>query len=66
MLKWASRRPHEVPIVNGEFFFITAYLADTDEDSPRDAQSFWDGDYTPVPQPRPSAAASHTSPEGRR
>jgi hypothetical protein len=29
MLKWASRRPHEVPIVNGEFFFITAYLADT-------------------------------------
>ena len=63
MLKWASRRPHEVPIVNGEFFFITAYLADA-EDSPRDAQAFWDGEYTPVPQPRPSAAASDTSPEG--
>ena len=66
MLKWASRRPHEVPIVNGEFFFITAYLADAAEDSPRDAQAFWDGEYTPVPQPRPSAAASDTSPEGRR
>ena len=24
MLKWASRRQHEVPMVNGEFFFITA------------------------------------------
>ena len=68
MLKWASRRPHEVPIVNGEFFFITAYLADAAaaEDSPCDAQAFWDGEYTPVPQPPPSAAASDTSPEGRR
>ena len=66
MLKWASRRPHEVPIVNGEFFFITAYLADT-EDSPRDAQAFWDGEYTARAASRaPSAAASDTSPEGRR
>ena len=24
MLRWAARAPHEVPIVNGEFFFITA------------------------------------------
>ena len=66
MLKWASRRPHEVPIVNGEFFFITAYLADNDEDTPRDAQAFWDGEYTPMPQPGPAAAASDTSPEWRR
>ena len=67
MLKWASRRPHEVPIVNGEFFFITAYLADTTtQDSPRDAQAFWDGEYTPMPQPRPAAAASNTSQEGGR
>ena len=65
MLKWASRRPHEVPIVNGEWFFITAYLADSGEDSPCDAQAFWDGEYTPVPQPRPTATASDTS-EGRR
>ena len=65
MLKWASRRPHEVPIVEGDFFFVAAFLADA-EDSPRDAQAFWDGEYTPVPQPRPSAAASDTSPEGRR
>jgi hypothetical protein len=66
MLKWASRRPHEAPIVNGEFFFITAYLADADEDSPCDAQAFWDGEYTPVPQPRPPAAAGDTSLDGRR
>jgi hypothetical protein len=65
MLKWASRRPHEVPIVEGDFFFISAFLAAA-EDSPRDAQAFWDGEYTPVPQPRPSAAASDTSPAGRR
>ncbi len=24
MLRWAARAPHEVPTVNGEFFFITA------------------------------------------
>ena len=24
MLRWASRRPGEVPLVDGEFFFITA------------------------------------------
>ena len=28
MLQWASRRPREVPLVDGEFLFITAYLAD--------------------------------------
>ena len=66
MLKWASRRPNEVPIVNGEWFFIAAYLADSGEDSPCDAQAFWDGEYTPVPQPRPSASAGDTPPEGRR
>src|ERR1700690_3232495 len=64
MLKWASRRPHEVPIVNGEWFFITAYLADT-EDNPRDARAFGAGESARVPQPRPSAAASDTSQEGR-
>ena len=30
MLKWAARRPHEVPIVNAEFFFISALSADTE------------------------------------
>ncbi len=24
MLRWAARAPHEVPTVNGEFFFIAA------------------------------------------
>jgi hypothetical protein len=28
MLRWASRRPHEVPLVNRDFFFITALSAD--------------------------------------
>ena len=28
MLRWASRRPNEVELVDGEFWFITAYLAD--------------------------------------
>ena len=29
MLQWASRRPSEVELVDGEFWFITAYLADS-------------------------------------
>src|SRR6188472_2203234 len=33
MLRWAARAPEEVPIVNGEFFFITALLADNDDDA---------------------------------
>jgi hypothetical protein len=28
MLRWASRRPHEVDLVDGEFWFITALSAD--------------------------------------
>lgn len=24
MLRWAARAYHEIPLVNGEFFFITA------------------------------------------
>jgi len=32
MLRWASRRPHEVPLVDGDFFFITAPSADAEED----------------------------------
>ena len=31
MLKWASRCPREVPLVNGEFFFLTALLADAED-----------------------------------
>ena len=29
MLRWAARRPSEVELVDGEFFFITALSADT-------------------------------------
>ena len=33
MLRWAARVPAgEVPLINGEFFFITALSADTEED----------------------------------
>jgi hypothetical protein len=31
MLRWAARRRQEVPLVDGEFFFITAFLADAVE-----------------------------------
>jgi hypothetical protein len=34
MLKWASRRPREVPLLNGEFFFIavlTPEVAEADD-----------------------------------
>jgi hypothetical protein len=34
MLRWAACAPEEVPIVDGEFFFITALLDDTDDDDP--------------------------------
>ena len=30
MLQWARRRPAEVPLVDNEFFFITAFSADAD------------------------------------
>ena len=30
MLRWASHRPHEVDLVDGEFWFITALPADAD------------------------------------
>jgi hypothetical protein len=30
MLRWASRRPSEVELVDGEFWFITAFSADAD------------------------------------
>ena len=33
MLRWASRRPSEVELVDGEFWFITADLADCEDDS---------------------------------
>ena len=31
MLQWASRRPVEVPLVDGEFFFVSAFRADSCE-----------------------------------
>jgi hypothetical protein len=33
MLRWASRRPHEVPLVDGDFFFITALSTDAAADA---------------------------------
>ena len=32
MLRWASRRPSEPPVVDGEWFFITALSADAAEE----------------------------------
>jgi hypothetical protein len=34
MLRWASRLPNEVPLVNGELFFIAARCADANEPNP--------------------------------
>ena len=31
MLRWAARAPHEVPLVDGEFFFITALSAERED-----------------------------------
>jgi hypothetical protein len=31
MLEWAARRPHEVPRVNCEFFFIALFTGDLDD-----------------------------------
>ena len=50
MLQWASRFPSEVELVDGELWFITAYLADAAaEDTGASAQAFCDGEYTAVP-----------------
>ncbi len=32
MLRWAARRPSEIELVDGEFWFITALSADTADD----------------------------------
>ncbi len=63
MLRWAARRPREVPLVNGEFFFITALSADADEeDASPDAitgEQFWGGAMHPLPTtPRPCGRRS--------
>ena len=58
MLRWASRRPNEVPIIDGDFFFLSAYLADCVETadpadtSPVDAKASRD-----TSQPRQEAAS---------
>ena len=72
MLRWASRFPSEVELVEGEFWFVTAYLADAAAaESTGDAQGFWEGEYTPLPDTRDvsrtmPAAASDMSGEGSR
>jgi hypothetical protein len=30
LLRWAARHPHEVPLVNGEFFFIAQLMPDAE------------------------------------
>jgi len=32
MLRWAARAPHEVQLVDDEFWFLAAHLADYDRD----------------------------------
>jgi hypothetical protein len=66
MLKWASRLPHEVPTVNGEWFFLAAYLTDNVEGE--DGNMWWQrteasSDTSPTSS---GAAARDTSRQGRR
>jgi hypothetical protein len=68
MLRWASRQPHEVDLVDGEFWFITALSADAAAaaESTGYAQGFCEGEYTPLPDTRdvsramPAAAGEAT------
>ena len=57
MLRWASRRPNEVPLVDGEFFFITALSVDADNDTPPEAitgEQFPGSGLHPLPSPSTS------------
>jgi hypothetical protein len=71
MLRWASHRPHEVDLVDGEFWFITALSADADDDSTDDAQSFREGESTPLTETcdmsrtMPAAAGNTSKEKGR-
>lgn len=31
LIEWASTHPHEIPRVNGEFFFIALFMGDLDD-----------------------------------
>jgi hypothetical protein len=62
MLRWASRRPSEVELVDGEWWFITALLADTDDEHGNLPWQQASSDTSPAA----AAAASDTSSEGRR
>jgi hypothetical protein len=31
LIEWASTHPHEIPVVNGEFFFIALFMGDLDD-----------------------------------
>jgi len=31
LFEWASTHPHEIPLVNGEFFFIALFMGDLDD-----------------------------------
>jgi hypothetical protein len=61
MLRWASRRPGEVELVEGDFWFITAYLADTEDEH---GNLPWQASRDT--SPTAPAAASDTSREGGR
>ena len=64
MLRWASRRSSEVELVDGEFWFITAYLADA-ESSSVSCETSGPGDTSPVDEPvEASSDTSHDA--GRR
>jgi hypothetical protein len=54
MLQWASRRVTEVPLVDGDYFFISAFLTDSCETS------------SPSDTSHPGAPVGDTSVHGSR
>jgi hypothetical protein len=46
MQRWAARRPHEVPLVDSEYFFIVALLADNEPACTEEADEGGQGSAT--------------------
>ncbi len=56
MLRWAARRPHELELVDGDWWFITALLADAEDEHGTLPHQRASRDTSPTP-----AAARDTS-----
>lgn len=62
MLRWASRWPHDLDLVDGEFWFITALLADTED---RHGRLVWQQASRDTSPAAPAAAGDASSRRSR-